>query len=1090
MRDTNTWCRSLEKRLRTEWRGVDAMPLRRFLQVELGLFLVVEVCPDIGAEALPPLLTGYPFVLGHDLALSVARVLLAALKNPTSWQAHREQYRALPEQLRGFDLTADGVVTQLPVTPASERFDVYRRTLSQPLPYRRERLPWAKEGTWRLRTRAGWSSVRIPAGVIPPGSPAVAGHSLPLRRQVPDIDVRWDELLATARWMDEMGASRGIREGHWERRLRRVRLECFDGAASQFEPSDRLRVSRVLHMVGMVSSGKSTLMDVLAVWAARAGRRTTLVVGDVPSAVRRTTMFRQLGIPAAPILGRHNRRRHAERLHRLNLDERAGSPLDMGDPAFDFLSTACALDALREHEPPFDPGASPCETLHPPVAMSDEPADDESQPHVCPFYGACQQHEAARALVDAAIWVATPAALVYTQVPGPISPERIRYAELVYRTQDLVIVDEADQVQVRLDIMFSPSESLFGGVQGSWFDELEERVGRELRASRRRPLSDADVGRWVNAVDVARAAGNRLYALLNQHAALRSWVERRQFTEWSLANSLAREWTGVQPDDEDTAATKVLLDLFRTFNTQPFGEPDRTPTPLVALAQRCLTASDDLNVREELRRWIQDLPGLVLAEGKIGQAAVRLELTLLVAILANRLEVIIRMWRQVEIQLRLDGNSVLFHRPPEDFRPVVPDAPMGNQLGFQYLASDADKNAPAGELRFFRCMGVGRWMLLNLHRLFDADGTQGPNVLLLSGTSWAGEAPGYHVQMPVEAVLRAPQEEVEAIRQTHLEFRPFFDPKTNQAIRVSGAPSPHARSTAVRSILSQLAGQSRLHGGPSLLERDILSLPPGRRRVLLLVGSYSDARQAFQDLLQIQPAWSSRVAFLIPDDEEEGEPLASAGALRRADVERFGRESADILIAPLLAVERGHNILNEEQRAAVGAVYLLVRPLPRPDDMNFAIFSINRWAVERATQLAELPSSVAEAGRALRADAFSEWRRLVATTMSWSSLDRHDRVALSWNQLVTLWQVIGRLVRGGEPARVYFCDAAFAPDSAAGRERGDTKDTSLLVSLRAVLDACFTGDPCDPRDLHVAEALYGPLRDSLSRLEGVKIHGV
>ncbi len=37
-----------------------------------------------------------------------------------------------------------------------------------------------------------------------------------------------------------------------------------------------------------------------------------------------------------------------------------------------------------------------------------------------------------------------------------------------------------------------------------------------------------------------------------------------------------------------------------------------------------------------------------------------------------------------------------------------------------------------------------------------------------------------------------------------------------------------------------------------------------------------------------------------------------------------------------------------------------------------------------------------------------------------------DKKALTWNILVVLNQVIGRLNRGGCPARIYFCDAKFA----------------------------------------------------------------
>ena len=56
-------------------------------------------------------------------------------------------------------------------------------------------------------------------------------------------------------------------------------------------------------------------------------------------------------------------------------------------------------------------------------------------------------------------------------------------------------------------------------------------------------------------------------------------------------------------------------------------------------------------------------------------------------------------------------------------------------------------------------------------------------------------------------------------------------------------------------------------------------------------------------------------------------------------------------------------------------------------------------------------------------------------------------MSFTWDQLVVMWQVIGRLVRGGVPARVVFVDAAFAP-SEAGLTGADTADTSLLLSMR------------------------------------------
>ncbi|KPC85165.1 hypothetical protein ADL27_46540, partial [Streptomyces sp. NRRL F-6602] len=74
-----------------------------------------------------------------------------------------------------------------------------------------------------------------------------------------------------------------------------------------------------------------------------------------------------------------------------------------------------------------------------------------------------------------------------------------------------------------------------------------------------------------------------------------------------------------------------------------------------------------------------------------------------------------------------------------------------------------------------------------------------------------------------------------------------------------------------------------------------------------------------------------------------------ATALRRGDLASFAEDrSAELLIAPLMAVERGHNILNAQRNAAFGTALFLARPHPRPDDLALAVFAINDWATRFA----------------------------------------------------------------------------------------------------------------------------------------------
>ena len=82
-----------------------------------------------------------------------------------------------------------------------------------------------------------------------------------------------------------------------------------------------------------------------------------------------------------------------------------------------------------------------------------------------------------------------------------------------------------------------------------------------------------------------------------------------------------------------------------------------------------------------------------------------------------------------------------------------------------------------------------------------------------------------------------------------------------------------------------------------------------------------------------------------------------------------------------------------------------------------------------------------------------------------------------------MWQVIGRLVRGGVPARVVFVDAAFSPREVGFHAR-DTPDTSLLASMREVLAPFFDdGDtpepPPAPIDKSLVRELYEPLYRAL-----------
>jgi hypothetical protein len=92
----------------------------------------------------------------------------------------------------------------------------------------------------------------------------------------------------------------------------------------------------------------------------------------------------------------------------------------------------------------------------------------------------CPRHHGARDLVTARVWVATPASLVHSRVPAHPTGKTIRYAELACRRSDLIIVDEADRVQMQPDTAFAPAATLVAQGSESWLDEVGKHKLTEL----------------------------------------------------------------------------------------------------------------------------------------------------------------------------------------------------------------------------------------------------------------------------------------------------------------------------------------------------------------------------------------------------------------------------------------------------------------------------------------------------------------------------------------------------------------------------------------------------------------------------------
>lgn len=799
MRDVTTWKRALVERLGREGE-LTRQQASLLCDVELGLSLIEELVPSEAVATLPALLSGYRFPTSRTSKwtaeqrrmLAVGRQLLRYYQGRHRWGEALSEYTQIPAVCRLYGFTSP----QHPPAPQvvsiyTDRQQEYAQALRSRVPHRKTRRVFATPGlAYEFEHRDVYESVTFPESLLA----RVERRTCALRKseqRVP-LSVPWHELLATAEWMDRQELDES-----WRSRMDRMQLQLFGDDAEPLSASRTLQVDGVCHLVGMVGSGKSTLMDVLAVWAAQTGMRATLVVGDVTDAVRRATLFTRLGISAVPVLGVSDRPRHLDRIHRLLRENgRPQGALPEEDPQLQWFSPVCFVDGLWQGKPALQFGEEPCHDLR--------SSGGSRERVLCPLISTCPVHQAENELPDARIWVTTPAGLVYTRAPRHVWEENIRMLELVYRESDLIIVDEADRVQIQLDGIFSPTDTLVGLDGNGWLDRLGRASAPLLGRNRGQYLTVA-THRWNEAQRIAQQAADLLYTLLLHKPRLQKWVQQEEyFTGLSLLVRLAKDLSTQSrageagSDEDDLPIEQAPVEEFECFLDDPLGEDHESP--LADIARQVLLASGSERVYMLARDWLQRVV-------KSGRLRADLEDKLILAVVAGvldyRLKTIVDHWDAAEDTFNLESQSEwFFRRPPRDYGPLIPESPMGNLFGFRYVSGD---ESTGSELQFFRCAGIGRWLLLHLHDLFeDLDGIPGPHVLLMSGTSWAPGSSSYHIQLAPHGALQAPEDEVAKIQQSLFTFEPAYTTEM-RPIRVSGR-SGDSRDEGIRQLLYYLLG--------------------------------------------------------------------------------------------------------------------------------------------------------------------------------------------------------------------------------------------------------------------------------------------
>lgn len=382
----------------------------------------------------------------------------------------------------------------------------------------------------------------------------------------------------------------------------------------------------------------------------------------------------------------------------------------------------------------------------------------------------------------------------------------------------------------------------------------------------------------------------------------------------------------------------------------------------------------------------------------------------------------------------------------QDQQKYLPSALCGNLFGM--------KKNEQGDIVLFRQFAFGRSLMKDLPylRLDSKGNTIGPHVIMLSGSSWAEGSYEYHINRPVNYILEADGDKREYLSKTM-----FFESGFTE--RVSGS------------------GEARVEMLKKVVEKSVLDIIKEYNRnagkILVIVNSYDQAKNVQETLQNIlhKKQCAAKVCRMV-SDATSFENME--GIIRRGEVSRFASMPADILVAPAMAIERGHNIVDETGHSALGAVFFMVRPMSVPDDIQEKGSKLNGY-MEAHCQRRENESIWAYNVR-MRQEATKRWSIVTGSAhYGLDYLDEDDQKDIVATLFILILQIFGRLARVTDTTKpaphVYFMDGAFRKQPEA--EQG----FDCLNALGLYLDNMMQ----DEKNSEIAKTLYKPFYEAYKK---------
>ncbi|MBC1235727.1 hypothetical protein [Nostoc sp. 2RC] len=963
------------------------------------------------------------------------------------------------------------------------------------------------------------TAVRVPINPITAPLAGRRTHSFN-RQPKGKIRISLKELRALAIEMDERESNHPERRpGNWEKRFEHFDVMIpFTGKGLRKE-NDTLELEGIKHLIGLPGAGKTTLLVLTAIWLGQHGYKAMFLFPSIEVARQYMTQLAFHQVKVGMLVGQSDetRRRHADNLAEAIAASGGNGGFGYTLEGADVFGMNCVLPAFSTADTSmWGFGYAPCEEI-----LQGGGKKGQMKKCLCPLWTMCGRNKAPRDLIDADIWVGHVRSLD-TQVPPHAIREQVRYFELIARTFDVVVFDEADMVQSVLDAYGAATLSISGSDTSIHREILEQIHNRFARGENHR-LSDRDVELYSR--DLAEFGNHNtslMTAIQNMPSSrVGERYENQLLTVLRIISDLLDGFEKYSKRDrlDDFEAKlsfskiRALTELWESaayrafYNRTGLEELEWAKADLCA--QTLATNSADLEQQwkkliQHFRRYLAE--NSIKQRDKIVEEIAELFLPLCfcdrpppteandVIILLVSVTFMILGYQRIVPGTRTMVAEGLIREPivestaTPELRKIIPENILGSFSGVKYSFSKAQTTRTTArnvELSYITFVGAPRMLMHRFHKLLEADGEQsGPAILMTSATSFLEASPAYHINTGPHYLLKPRQSEHDPERSVY-RFKWIPDrERGDEPLRYSGAGELQERNLKRMVEALVRGGTTKSEIYKSIRNFDVKD--GIHRKAALIVNSYQQARTIKKFLNDYHPEVGRRTKAVVRSLKEGELPT---DFVTTAQCEALGDdETCDILIFPILAIGRGVNIVFtkglRKLDAAIGSIYFLTRPHPSTDDMQLLYSLAGRATQKFNSQIftqAEDLSAIASSWHQSRKNLWRYANRLLREPLMASRLGSELFRPFTANQMVAILQTIGRGMRNGCPVAVYFVDAAWAIQST--KDKPDSGRDSMLVQMRIILEECVNHP--DPVIREIYQELYGAFLSPLQRIEGV-----